>query len=99
MISLALALVGVLRPVGSLATDPGPAACSKITSQLGSSKVVISKTSLKYVASTEYWSTPQDTYKPSCVIYPSSSEDVFVTIQAIRASGSWFAVKRRRPQP
>ncbi|KAJ5410901.1 uncharacterized protein N7487_005260 [Penicillium crustosum] len=88
-----LALVGILGPIGSLATDPGPAACSNITSQLGSSKVITSKLSLKYVSSTEYWSTPQDAYKPSCVVYPSSSEDVSVTLRAIRAAGSRFAVK------
>lgn len=93
MLSLALALVGILGPTGSLSTDPGPAACSNITSQLGSSKVITSKISLKYIASTEYWSTPQDVYKPSCVVYPSSSEDVSVALQAIRAAGSRFAVK------
>lgn len=93
MLLSVLALVGVLGPVGSLATDPGPTACSNITSQLGSSKVITSKLSLKYVSSTEYWSTPQDAYKPSCVVYPSSSEDVSVTLQAIRAAGSRFAVK------
>lgn len=92
MLSFALALAGIFGPIGSYASA-GPSACSNITSQLGSSKVNSHKLSLKYHQSTEYWSTPQDAYKPSCIVYPDSAQEVSVALQAIRAADSRFAVK------
>jgi hypothetical protein len=102
MIYLALALVGVLGSVGSLATDPGPAACSNITSQLDS-KLALLVTTLEdpscdvileqAAGPGSVANEPTDAYKPSCVVYPSSSEDVSVALQAIQASGSRFAVR------
>ncbi|KAJ5773702.1 FAD-binding type 2 [Penicillium paradoxum] len=93
MLPLALTLAGIFGPIGSYASEPGPSACSNITTQLGSSKVVTRKLSLKYITSTEYWSTPQGKYKPSCIIYPESSKDVSVVLQAVRAADSRFAIK------
>ena len=83
-------LAGIAVPVASTA---GPSACSNITSQLGSSKVSTSELSLNYIESTEYYNTLQDNYKPSCIVYPESSQDVSTAIQAIRAAGSRFAIK------
>ncbi|KAJ5088335.1 hypothetical protein N7456_011951 [Penicillium angulare] len=92
MLSLAIPLlVGVVVAVA--ATAAGPSACSNITSQLGSSKITTNELSLNYVGSTEYWNTLQDDYKPSCVVYPESAQDVSVVIQAVRAAGSRFAIK------
>ncbi|KAJ5130019.1 FAD-binding type 2 [Penicillium bovifimosum] len=93
MLSFALALVGILAPVGSYASDPGPSACANITSQLGSSKVVNNRFSLKYHESTEYWSTPQGDHKPACIVYPTTSKDVSTILQSVRAADSRFAVK------
>lgn len=83
-------LASIAVPVASTA---GPSACSNITSQLGSSKVSTSELSLNYIESTEYYNTLQDDYKPSCIVYPESSQDVSTAIQAIRAAGSRFAIK------
>ncbi|KAJ5286719.1 hypothetical protein N7478_002405 [Penicillium angulare] len=92
MLSLAISLLaGVVLPVA--ATSAGPSACSNITSQLGSSKITTNELSLNYVGSTEYWNTLQGDYKPSCVVYPESAQDVSVAIQAVRAAGSRFAIK------
>ncbi|KAJ5550251.1 FAD-binding type 2 [Penicillium sp. DV-2018c] len=91
--ALTLALVGVLAPVGSYAGEPGPSACANITSQLGPSKVVDKTFSLKYIVSTEYWSTPQSAYKPACIVYPTASKDVSTILQSIQAADSRFAVK------
>lgn len=84
-------LLASLAPV--TATAAGPAACANITTQLGSSKVVSSELSLNYIESIEYWSTLQDTYKPSCVVYPNSAQDVSIVLQAVRAADSRFAIK------
>jgi DNA mismatch repair ATPase MutS len=76
-----LALLASAAPVA--ATAAGPAACANITTQLGSSNVVSSEHSQSYVESIEYWSTLQDAYKPSCVVYPKSAQDVSIALQAI----------------
>ncbi|KAJ5832980.1 hypothetical protein N7474_001291 [Penicillium riverlandense] len=94
MISFAIPfLAGVLAPVGAYAAAAGPSACSNITSQLGSSKITSNELSLQYIESLEYWNTKQDAYKPSCVVYPESAQDVSVALQAIRAADSRFAIK------
>ncbi|KAJ5160831.1 uncharacterized protein N7482_007835 [Penicillium canariense] len=85
-------LAATLVPVAA-AVAAGPAACSNITTQLGSSKVVASPLNLKYIDSIEYWNTLQDAYQPSCVVYPASAQDVSVALQAIRAADSRFAIK------
>lgn len=77
----------------SAAAGPGSAACSNITTHLGSSKVISSQLDLQYIGSLEYWNSKQDAYKPSCVVHPDSAQDVSIAIQAIRAADSRFAVK------
>jgi FAD/FMN-containing dehydrogenase len=93
MLLFALAIAGIFGPIGSYATPAGPSACSNITSHLGSLKVVNSELNPKYINSTEYYNTLQDAYKPSCIVYPKSSQDVSVALQAIRAADSRFAIK------
>ncbi|KAJ5745716.1 hypothetical protein N7520_010898 [Penicillium odoratum] len=75
------------------ATAAGTAACTNITTQLGSSKVNTNQLSLDYTESLEYWNTIQDSYKPTCIVFPSSAQDVSICLQAIRAAGSRFAIK------
>ncbi|KAK6525423.1 hypothetical protein TWF694_005561 [Orbilia ellipsospora] len=73
---------------------PGPAACANLTSSLGLSKVVTSHLSLRYIETTQdYWNALQSNYQPSCIVYPQSAQDVSIALQAIRASGSRFAIK------
>ncbi|KAJ6072462.1 hypothetical protein N7467_010547 [Penicillium canescens] len=93
MLLFALAIAGIFGQIGSYAAPAGPSACSNITSHLGSSKVVNNELNLKYINSTEYYNTLQDAYKPSCIVYPKSSQDVSVALQAIRAADSRFAIK------
>lgn len=76
------------------AEGPGSAACANLTSILGGSIVNSDALSLAYIEShTDYWNVLQDAYEPSCVVYPSSAQDVSITLQAVRAAGSRFAVK------
>jgi FAD/FMN-containing dehydrogenase len=86
-----LPLLAAIAPVAAAAA--GTLACSNITSRLGSSKVTSNEFSLNYVESLEYWNSLQDVYKPSCVVYPKSAQDVSVALQAIRAADSRFAIK------
>lgn len=90
MLLLFIVLAGI---AGSAATGTGRSACSNITTQLGSSKVIGTKINLKYAQSTEYYNTLLDSYKPSCVVYPTSAHDVSIALQAIRAADSRFAIK------
>ncbi|KAJ5701804.1 hypothetical protein N7488_009352 [Penicillium malachiteum] len=83
-------IAGITVPVVATA---GTSACSNISTQLSSSKVESNELSLSYIESTEYWNTLQDDYKPACIVYPDSAQDVSVAIQAIRAAGSRFAIK------
>ncbi|KAK7996205.1 hypothetical protein PG991_015672 [Apiospora marii] len=74
--------------------DTGGTACAAIASSLGDAQVAISHLNASYIDSKhDYWNARQSKYAPSCVVYPRSSQDVSVAIQAIRASGSRFAVK------
>lgn len=73
---------------------PGPTACKALTTSLGSNKVVSSPLSLQFIASTHgYWNTEQSNYIPSCVVLPTSAQDVSTAIKAIRAAKSRFGVK------
>ncbi|KAF4994831.1 hypothetical protein F66182_16427, partial [Fusarium sp. NRRL 66182] len=86
--------LAVIFAYGVRADAPGPTACTNLTSILGSSIVNSNTLSSAYIESrTDYWNTLQDVYEPSCVVYPSSAQDVSVTLQAVRAAGSRFAVK------
>ncbi|CEJ62363.1 hypothetical protein PMG11_10864 [Penicillium brasilianum] len=86
-------LAGALIHETIASTATGPAACTNLTTQLGTSKVVRSQLNLHYIESLEYWNTLQDAYKPSCVVYPTSAQDVSTALQAIRTADSRFAIK------
>ncbi|KAJ5369809.1 uncharacterized protein N7496_005901 [Penicillium cataractarum] len=86
-------LAGALIHETTASTAAGPAACTNLTTKLGSSKVVSSQLNLQYIESLEYWNTLQDAYKPSCVVYPASAQDVSTALQAIRTADSRFAIK------
>ena len=73
---------------------PGPTACKSLATSLGTSKVVSSPLSLQFIASTHgYWNTLQSSYIPSCVVLPTSTQDVSTAVKAIRAAKSRFAIK------
>ncbi|KAL4971709.1 hypothetical protein BDW66DRAFT_164790 [Aspergillus desertorum] len=61
---------------------------------LGSKTVVTSALSINYIDSTHsYYNTEQSRFKPSCIVYPISTDDVSIAIKAIRRSDSRFAIK------
>lgn len=81
-------------PLGVSGLAPGPEACANLTDFLTSSKVDSNKLSLQYLGTQkDYWNAVQSSYAPSCVVYPTSSQDVSVALQGIRAAGSRFAIK------
>lgn len=83
----------------AVAQSPGQTACSNLTSSLGLSKVQTAL-SLEYQDSkNDYWNTKQSQYNPSCVVYPTSSQDVSTAILAIRAAKSRFAIKTAGHNP
>lgn len=86
-------LAGISVPAAANAAAAGTSACSNITTQLGSSKVISNEFTLEYSNSIEYWNTLQDVYKPSCIVYPKNAQDVSTALQAIRAADSRFAIK------
>ncbi|KAI0121352.1 hypothetical protein BJ170DRAFT_588128 [Xylariales sp. AK1849] len=92
---LLLGLATDVFPAWTLVTrDAGAAACLNLTSSLGSGKVVTSQLDPKYASSREdYWNARESVYAPSCVVYPDSAQDVSVTLQAVRAADSRFAIK------
>ncbi|KAL2862537.1 FAD-binding oxidoreductase [Aspergillus lucknowensis] len=73
---------------------PGPYACGDLTQSLGDEIVVTNPFCADYRQSVNtYFNTEQSKFKPSCIVYPTSAEDVSVAIKAIRASDSRFAIK------
>ncbi|KAK9775947.1 putative FAD-binding PCMH-type domain-containing protein [Seiridium cardinale] len=82
-------------PVHALvAVSAGSTACANLTSSLGSSKVVSSPLDPEYIATTQdYWNARQSAYSPTCIVYVESAQDVSVSLQAIRAADSRFAIK------
>jgi FAD/FMN-containing dehydrogenase len=97
MITTSLVLIGVQFYCGiSTATTltSGATACTNLTTLLGLGKVSSNPLDLRYIASREdYWNALQSVYQPSCIVYPVSAQDVSIALQAIRVSGSRFAVK------
>jgi hypothetical protein len=92
---LAWILVGLLVGIAPVtAVGPGTVACTNLTMSLGSSKVVSNPANPEFTNSqTSYWNTMLDSNVPSCVVYPTSAQDVSTSIQAIRAAQSDFAIK------
>lgn len=72
----------------------GTTACANLQSSLGGKKVVTSRLNSNYISSRhDYWNARLSRYAPACVVYAQSAQDVSTALQAIRASGSRFAVK------
>ncbi|KAL4925316.1 FAD-binding oxidoreductase [Aspergillus undulatus] len=91
---VALLLCAVPASALSKSSGPGPEACGNLTQSLGSKTVVTNSLSLQYISSIRsYFNTELSKNKPSCIVYPTSAEDVSVAIKAIRKSDSRFAIK------
>ena len=90
-----LALFATTEAAGPLAQiASGPAACASLTSSLGANKVISSQLNPNYIETTyNYWNSKQSQYTPSCIVYPVSSQDVSISLKAIKAAGSRFAIK------
>ncbi|KAL2840028.1 hypothetical protein BJX68DRAFT_279147 [Aspergillus pseudodeflectus] len=93
-----IGLIGLLlstlpAPAFTEPSGPGPYACRNLTLSLGP-KTVTDAQSKDYLGSiNSYFNTEQSKFKPSCIVYPTSTVDVSVAIKAIRASDSRFAIK------
>lgn len=74
-------------------TVAGPGACANLTGTLGLQKVA-GPLNLNYIESRfEYWNARNSDYRPSYVVYPTSAQEVSIALQAIRSSGSQFAIR------
>lgn len=97
MITTPLLLIGIQFCFGTStasALTSGAIACTNLTSSLGSGKVSSNPLDLRYIASRgDYWNALQSIYQPSCIVYPTSAQDVSIVLQAIRVSNSRFAIK------
>ncbi|WYZ41957.1 hypothetical protein EsH8_V_000852 [Colletotrichum jinshuiense] len=81
------------------ARDVGSTACSDLTNRLGSTKVAM-KIELDYLLSkTEYFNTVQSNYNPSCVVFPTTTQDVATILKSVRAASSRFAIKTEGHNP
>lgn len=94
----AVALAFRLPEVGPFlqaAASPATAqACQSLQKELGPAKVVTGRFDPAYLGSLSgYYNQLQAKVFPSCVVYPSTPQDVQAAVKAIRASGSRFAVK------
>ncbi|KAL4801272.1 hypothetical protein BDV18DRAFT_167607 [Aspergillus unguis] len=89
--TLAVALLSLSIPV---AAGPGDEACGNLTQTLGDKTVDRSIFSKQYKESVDsYFNTELSNYKPTCIVYPTSAEDVSIALKAIRRSDSRFAIK------
>lgn len=71
----------------------GSDACTNITESLGS-KVISTSLNPAYIATTQdYWNARQSAYSPACIVYAESAADVSISLLAIKAAGSRFAIK------
>ncbi|KAL5353046.1 hypothetical protein ACLOAV_001075 [Pseudogymnoascus australis] len=72
----------------------GPAACASLKTSLPNVDVLNSVLHPDYINSQyTYWNSRQSDYTPSCIIYPTSSQDISTAIKVIRVTGSRFAIK------
>jgi FAD/FMN-containing dehydrogenase len=77
----------------------GVATCANLTGTLGVQKVA-GMISFAYMESKfEYWNARNSDHTPTCVVYPTSAQDVSIAIQAIRSSGTRFAIKTAGHNP
>ncbi|KAH8701954.1 hypothetical protein BGW36DRAFT_394738 [Talaromyces proteolyticus] len=87
-------MITTLTIIGIHTISLGRTACTNLTGSLGADKVDSNPLDLRYIDSREdYWNVLQSNYQPSCIVYPTSAQDVSIAVQAIRLSGSRFAVK------
>jgi FAD/FMN-containing dehydrogenase len=97
MIKILLLVIGIQGFYGACTASTaisGATVCTNLTISLGSGKVSSNPLDLRYISSREgYWNALQSIYQPSCIIYPTSAQDVSIALQAIRVSDSRFAVK------
>ncbi|KAF9869894.1 FAD binding domain-containing protein [Colletotrichum karsti] len=95
---VSIALV-VSASASLLKRDAGSTACSDLKGRLGSAKVA-TKLELDYTRSkTEYFNIVQNSYSPSCAVFPTSTEDVATILKSVRAAGSRFAIKTEGHNP
>ena len=77
-----------------IGTAAGAIACQNLTSILGPIKVENNHLALDYLQTQNtYWNTKQSQYSPACIVYPESSQDVSISLKAIKAAGSRFSIK------
>jgi hypothetical protein len=85
MSSLALGLITI--------RDNPTAACQNLTSALGIQQAA-SPLDVRYTDSrNSYWNSKLSAHSPTCVVYPEDAQDVSLILQAIKATGSRFAIK------
>ncbi|KAJ5002570.1 putative FAD-linked oxidoreductase [Colletotrichum sp. SAR 10_66] len=98
---LAALTLGLANTASALLTarDAGSTACTDLTAQLGSTKVATS-IKIDYIQSkNEYFNTAQSGYNPSCVVFPTTTQDVAAILKSVRAAGSRFAIKTEGHNP
>ncbi|KFY31583.1 hypothetical protein V493_00971 [Pseudogymnoascus sp. VKM F-4281 (FW-2241)] len=72
----------------------GPAACASLKCSLPAVEVIDSVLHPDYINSQyTYWNSRQSNYTPSCIIYPTSAQDISTALKVIRTTGSRFAIK------
>lgn len=94
-----LAIVGLAAVAAATAAavdaetkpDPG-SACSLVAAR--TPMEILKPLSIEYnVEQTEYWSTGCGSLRPSCILAPSTAEEVAAAVEALRETGESFAVK------
>jgi FAD/FMN-containing dehydrogenase len=99
---LASILVAALASpsAAALAATPGTTACTQLTSQLGTSKVISNKLNPTYISTIQdYWNALNSQYLPSCIVLPTSAADVSAAVKAAKAAKSRFAIKTAGHNP
>lgn len=93
LLALAISVLPSLALTVPRDASPGSAACANLTSTLSSAKVQQPLSPEYEESQFDYWNAVQSTYAPSCVVYPTSAQDVSTALMAIRAAKSRFAIK------
>lgn len=92
--AIGAALPSVFVPRTSNSTLPGALACTELIVFLGANKVDAVPTSPQYIESQfSYWNAMQSNYYPTCVVYPTSAQDVSTALKYIKKNGARFAIK------
>jgi FAD/FMN-containing dehydrogenase len=73
--------------------SPGTSACTQLIESFGAAKG-LSPLSIPYLVSqADYLNAVQNSYNPSCVVYPESAQDVSTALKTIKAAESRLAIK------